>query len=284
MASKAPETAGAPHDDASERTSRSSSTPGRRHQAPSAASGSGEMVHKETELDTTESENEDGSAPLPRRTTNGKTSSSSFVDPSTSRGSPEDDGGMRTRGVSQNSFRRRHASETAAMTKNRSTNEQLLVTEAGTKQVQLAGGNVYTYSNKEGFLKKKGHVIKTWKSRYFIVDRWRVYYLTEPDGKMQGRFTLGSKSDAWIVNDPKKPCCFAVTSADSDKEFILQASSEHARQQWVAVLKHNIDERIKQLQDPDAKDHEGRRTTGFYPNEESDAFTDALDEELEQKT
>ena len=235
-------------DEAAERAHRSSSSPDKRHQAPSASSGSAEMIHKGSERNTSESGHEnDGSAPLPRRTTNGKTTSSSFVDPSTSRDSPEGDGGIRST-ISKNSLRRRHASETAARTNNRQGNDQLLVTEAGTKTVKLAGGNVYKYCNKEGFLKKKGHVLKTWKSRYFIIDRWRVYYLTEPDGKMQGRFTLGLKSNAWIINDPKKPCCFGVTSAETDKQFVLQASSEQARQQWVAVLQHNINERIKQLQ------------------------------------
>lgn len=140
-------------------------------------------------------------------------------------------------------FRQRHVSESSAV----GTNKRLLDTEAGVRKVHLAGGNTYTYCNKEGFLKKRGHVIKSWKSRYFVVDRWRVYYLTEPDGKMQGRFTIGNGTNVWVIQDPSKPYCFGVTSAEGEKEYILQASSENARQQWMAVISHNVQTRIEQL-------------------------------------
>eukprot|EP01121_Diplochlamys_sp_Union-15-3_P015057 TRINITY_DN4907_c0_g1_i2.p1 TRINITY_DN4907_c0_g1~~TRINITY_DN4907_c0_g1_i2.p1 ORF type:complete len:253 (+),score=46.87 TRINITY_DN4907_c0_g1_i2:23-760(+) len=96
--------------------------------------------------------------------------------------------------------------------------------------------------DKEGLLKKQGHVVKNWKYRWFIVKNDYMFYfkdkssLEEPLGiiPLINSLIMLPDSDVKVKN---KPFCFEVFSPMINKSFYIQASDKSTMEEWVTAIK-----------------------------------------------
>eukprot|EP01121_Diplochlamys_sp_Union-15-3_P014907 TRINITY_DN481_c0_g1_i1.p2 TRINITY_DN481_c0_g1~~TRINITY_DN481_c0_g1_i1.p2 ORF type:complete len:187 (-),score=33.64 TRINITY_DN481_c0_g1_i1:1000-1560(-) len=92
--------------------------------------------------------------------------------------------------------------------------------------------------DKEGQLKKQGHVVKNWKQRWFIIKNSMLFYFKNKTSldKPLGAVPL---EDAQINTEPKgkKPFCFEVHSPKINKTFLIQANDKPTMDSWVQAVK-----------------------------------------------
>jgi len=102
-----------------------------------------------------------------------------------------------------------------------------------------------TMRNMKGFLSKKGHVVKNWKVRYFLIKSGEVYYYLDSSmTKLQGHFSL-LNATLEIEGAPleDKKYCFTVTTKQN-KKFVLCASTDGERQEWVNAMEFVSNETV----------------------------------------
>lgn len=92
-------------------------------------------------------------------------------------------------------------------------------------------------SYKEGFLTKKGHMVKNWKLRWFVLKKDQLlYYKTPKDIKPAGSILLDGTVSVDLVEDKKKPFSFAVREA-SGRITVISADSQKAMMDWVTAIR-----------------------------------------------
>jgi len=98
---------------------------------------------------------------------------------------------------------------------------------------------------KEGFLFKQGALVKSWKSRYFVVAKDSAhYYKTQEEAKMGGK----PKGSILLSNATIKTCdsfksdkmfhCLSVYVPVKQRTYFLNAASDEDRDRWVGSLKN----------------------------------------------
>ena len=108
-------------------------------------------------------------------------------------------------------------------------------------------GSVVNLIVKEGFLCKKGGVIKSWSRRYFILNRQCLCYfkrelsLTEDaDLQPMGRVFLSD-----VVNietdgvEKKKSFVFALHT--KKRAVLLQASNDEDKEKWISAIRQALE-------------------------------------------
>jgi hypothetical protein len=101
-----------------------------------------------------------------------------------------------------------------------------------------------TWSNpdKEGELKKQGHVVKNWKHRWFVIKKDTMYYFkSKKDTVRQPLGTIPLEDAVLNVTDlksknTKKEFLFEVSSPRIDKSFLIQASSQQEMNDWIEAI------------------------------------------------
>lgn len=101
-----------------------------------------------------------------------------------------------------------------------------------------------TWSNpdKEGELKKQGHVVKNWKHRWFVIKKDTMYYFkSKKDTVRQPLGTIPLEDAVLTVTDTKvknskKEFLFEVTSTRIDKSFLIQAASQQEMNEWIEAI------------------------------------------------
>lgn len=110
---------------------------------------------------------------------------------------------------------------------------------------------------KEGFLCKKGGVIKSWSRRYFVLNHQCLcYFKREVNGvEDAGLQPMGRVFLSDVVNietesvEKKKAFVFALHT--KKRGMLLQASNKEDRQKWVEAVKHALDSDSKaEREDP----------------------------------
>jgi len=94
----------------------------------------------------------------------------------------------------------------------------------------------YYPNEKEGELKKQGHVVKNWKTRWFVIKDNNFYYFKKKgDSKPIGEIPL---SGAVIKTDPKikRNHTFELYSPQIDKTFLVQANNKEDMSSWISAL------------------------------------------------
>jgi len=100
----------------------------------------------------------------------------------------------------------------------------------------MDGNGVWYPNDKEGELKKQGHVVKNWKTRWFILkDNNCFYFKKKGDPKPIGEIPL---SGAVIRQDTKtkRTYTFELSSPTIKKTFYVQANSKDEMESWINAL------------------------------------------------
>jgi len=93
---------------------------------------------------------------------------------------------------------------------------------------------------KEGRLRKEGGSIKSWKTRWCVIeDNHLLYYKNEKKRELKGSISLKVVSKVGPVNYRKKKFCFEMVTPDRD--YHITATSTEEMDDWVAALKKNLD-------------------------------------------
>ena len=74
---------------------------------------------------------------------------------------------------------------------------------------------------KEGFLNKRGHVVRNWKKRWFRLKNDMLYYFKDPDAQPVGEVPL-KRSEVAPTNKVNKPFCFELNSKEIEKVCFLK--------------------------------------------------------------
>lgn len=69
---------------------------------------------------------------------------------------------------------------------------------------------------KEGYLNKRGHVVRNWKKRWFRLKNDMLYYFKDPDAQPVGEVPL-KRSEVAPTNKVNKPFCFELNSREIEK-------------------------------------------------------------------
>eukprot|EP01132_Coremiostelium_polycephalum_P004991 gene4991-6215_t len=89
--------------------------------------------------------------------------------------------------------------------------------------------------DKEGELKKQGHVVKNWKKRWFIIQDDMLFYFKERDDRPVGVVPLRMSR----VSENKslgKQHCFELVSPRINKTFYIQATSPDEMSAWMKAV------------------------------------------------
>ncbi|EFA75580.1 p21-activated protein kinase [Heterostelium album PN500] len=90
--------------------------------------------------------------------------------------------------------------------------------------------------DKEGELKKQGHIVKNWKKRWFRIQKDMLFYFKEqsdqrPIGVVPLRMCRVS-----VNSSIGKQYCFELVSPRIDKTFYIQATSQDEMNQWIKAV------------------------------------------------
>jgi PH domain len=91
---------------------------------------------------------------------------------------------------------------------------------------------------KKGFLKKQGHLFKTWKRRYFILRGPLMAYYESDDvsSKELGTiFVAGATVDD--LPEHSKPHVFLITQATVDKPYVISCPDAASKKEWIDAIK-----------------------------------------------
>eukprot|EP01100_Stratorugosa_tubuloviscum_P008653 TRINITY_DN35_c0_g3_i2.p1 TRINITY_DN35_c0_g3~~TRINITY_DN35_c0_g3_i2.p1 ORF type:complete len:490 (-),score=196.64 TRINITY_DN35_c0_g3_i2:114-1583(-) len=97
---------------------------------------------------------------------------------------------------------------------------------------------LWTNPEREGELIKKGHIVKNWKTRWFILKSMKLFYFkTKQSSAPLGCINL-SKSAVRRVFDESRQNCFELTSTVDNKIFIISCKSEQECSEWMEAIKN----------------------------------------------
>ena len=92
----------------------------------------------------------------------------------------------------------------------------------------------------EGWMAKQGHIFKTWKNRWFVLDGRNVlYYAKEGSAKPRGAIQMVDGTDVIVEESYPKPYCFTIVTPR--KRFVLQAADEDEMAEWLEAIQNNLE-------------------------------------------
>jgi serine/threonine protein kinase len=92
--------------------------------------------------------------------------------------------------------------------------------------------------DKEGSLRKKGHIVKNWKLRWFILKGDKLWYFKSKEAldTPLGEIVLTESKCSTTGEKIKKENCFQLTCGDDGKVFVIQASTKDVMEAWVKAI------------------------------------------------
>jgi hypothetical protein len=95
----------------------------------------------------------------------------------------------------------------------------------------------------EGWLHKKGHLFKTWKLRWFVLERYRLsYYVDDKKKQLKGTYVLDAKSFIETVPDQRSiKYLFVLYAIGSGGDALTMAANSPSEvDTWVSTINSNI--------------------------------------------
>jgi PH domain/P21-Rho-binding domain len=88
-----------------------------------------------------------------------------------------------------------------------------------------------------GMLTKKGHIIKNWKSRWFVLQGSRLFYFR--DQQARDPIAEVNMTGARVTEAPNeaRPYCLELNAVADKKTFHIAAPSGEASEQWIVALR-----------------------------------------------
>eukprot|EP01102_Stenamoeba_stenopodia_P008981 TRINITY_DN2631_c0_g1_i1.p1 TRINITY_DN2631_c0_g1~~TRINITY_DN2631_c0_g1_i1.p1 ORF type:complete len:494 (+),score=101.39 TRINITY_DN2631_c0_g1_i1:284-1765(+) len=105
--------------------------------------------------------------------------------------------------------------------------------------MSLEGYTKESWSNpeKEGELTKKGHIVKNWKVRWWVLKAGRLFYFKSKDNAVPIAAIALKGCTVHRVDEPGRPYCFQLTSVADNKTFYIAAKSEEEMNGWMTAIK-----------------------------------------------
>lgn len=95
---------------------------------------------------------------------------------------------------------------------------------------------------KEGWLSKKGKVVKNWKKRWFVLDGNALSYYEKPGKKHLGTIDLSKATSVDVNNDLKNKNSFKIVLPNV-RTYIIVAENEKDCSDWMNILKSCINKK-----------------------------------------
>ncbi|XP_033126682.1 switch-associated protein 70-like isoform X2 [Anneissia japonica] len=142
---------------------------------------------------------------------------------------------------------------------------------------------------KKGMMKKKGHMIASWKDRWFVLSQETLTYYTDRSEKeAKGQITLTPFWKVELINDGKYKNMFVIykegKSTNEKSRYEMSVSDLRTRQEWITALTLVL----RRLQNEEssmvlkgAKERQEVRTKIRKEQEEAEEKQRMKDEELE---
>ena len=106
----------------------------------------------------------------------------------------------------------------------------------------------------EGWMAKQGHIFRTWKNRWFVLEgRNMFYFAKEGAPKPRGVIRMVDGTDVIVEERYAKPFCFTVVTPT--KRFVLQAADEDEMAEWLEAVHVNLE--VMAYEDGDAAEGVG---------------------------
>jgi len=99
-----------------------------------------------------------------------------------------------------------------------------------------ASPEMWAKPDKQGELKKQGHVVKNWKTRWFVIQHDMMFYFkNRGDSKPVGKIPLRNCTTK-MVNKQGKTYCMELSAPRINKNFLIQCSSQQEMKDWMAAV------------------------------------------------
>mmetsp|Transcript_20370 Transcript_20370/g.34761 ORF Transcript_20370/g.34761 Transcript_20370/m.34761 type:complete len:488 (-) Transcript_20370:14-1477(-) len=96
--------------------------------------------------------------------------------------------------------------------------------------------DMWSQPDKCGLLRKQGHVVKNWKSRWFVIQQDKMFYFkNRGDPKPAGVIPLRSVR-CHVINFKNKEFVFELIAPKINKSFNIQATSKHEMETWLKAI------------------------------------------------
>lgn len=95
---------------------------------------------------------------------------------------------------------------------------------------------MWSKPDKQGELKKQGHVVRNWKNRWFIIQNDLMFYFRQRgDPKPKGAIPLRN-AQCTITTKLDKPFCFELNSPRIKKVFYVQCQHQNELKDWMEAI------------------------------------------------
>jgi len=96
---------------------------------------------------------------------------------------------------------------------------------------------MWSKPDKQGELKKQGHVVKNWKTRWFIIQHDMMFYFrNRSDPKPVGLIPLRSCTSKETTKIGGKTNCLELVAPRINKTFFIQAANGSELREWLAAI------------------------------------------------
>ena len=92
----------------------------------------------------------------------------------------------------------------------------------------------------EGWMAKEGHIFKTWKNRWFVLDGRTIAYFSKEGAKQpKGIINMADGTDLIVEERYPRPFCFTILTPA--KRYVLQTADDDEMAEWIEAIQNNLE-------------------------------------------